>query len=146
MANGSMAVSSLPPLPLARLRLSQNPNGVNFLIAPATAFWTPFTSWTLPLVIVFLFAVSAMLLSWLIRLPDTIGRLDSNPYRWTAFSRPFASFVCRLVPLPVVFTVTATQIYLGPLYLSISSTIIRRLYLLPRNANLRIVLWNLIGK
>ena len=143
MANRSMAVSYLPPL--ARLRLSQKPNGVNFLITPTTAFWTPFT-WTLPLVIVFLLVVSARLLSWLIGLLVTIGRLDSNPYCRTAFSWPFASFVRRLVPLPVVFTVTATQNYLGPLYLSISSTIIQRLYLLPRNANLRMVSSNFIGK
>ena len=132
MANRSMAVSYLPPL--ARLRLSQKPNGVNFLITPTTAFWTPFT-WTLPLVIVFLLVVSARLLSWLIGLLVTIGRLDLNPYCRTAFSRPFASFVRRLVPLPVVFTVTAVQNYLGPLYLSISLIIIQRLYLLSRPTN-----------
>ena len=132
MANRSMAVSYLPPL--AHLRLSQKPIGVNFLITPTTAFWTPFT-WTLPLVIVFLLVVSARLLSWLIGLLVTIGRLDLNPYCRTAFSRPFASFVRRLVPLPVVFTVTAVQNYLGPLYLSISLIIIQRLYLLSRPTN-----------
>ena len=143
MANRSMAVSYLPPL--ARLRLSQKPYGVNFLITPTTAFWTPFT-WTLPLAIAFLLAVSATLLSWLIGLLITIGRLDTNPYRQTAFSRPFASFVRRLAPLPVVFTVTATQNYSAPLYLSISSTTLQRLYLLPQNANLQMVSSNLIGK
>ena len=109
MVNRSMAVSYLPPF--ARLQLSQKPNGVNFLITPTTAFWMPFT-WTLPLVIVFLLVVSTRLLSWLIGLLVTIGRLDSNPYCRTAFSRPFASFMRRLVPLPVVFTVTAMQNYL----------------------------------
>ncbi len=143
MANGSMAVSSLPHLVL--LRLSRKPNKANSLITPATASWMPFT-WTLALVIVFLLVAFATLLSCLIGLLDTIGCLATNPSCRIAFFLLFDSSMWQWALLPVVFTVTAMSNYLGLQTPNISSTIIPRLSLLLLNANLRTVSSNLIGR
>ena len=143
MVSGLTAVSSLPPLAL--LPPSLKPSGANSLIDPATAIWTPFT-WTLPLVIAFLLVATAMHSSSLIGLLGTIELLASNPFPRTAFSMPFASFVRRLDLLPVVFTVTVIPNYLGPPSLSISLTTAPRSSQLRLNANLRMIVLNLIGK